>query len=162
MKCRTVQIEIGSGSELRQAAHDHLDVCDECRRFAAGLDELRLLSRSNLATPPGLRERTLDHCQRMLAEKTILPGPTYGQRLRRLFDSPGFIAAFATSSVIILVGLTAMQVDSLQDKTASNLFKIIFVQLAVQNLAAALFLPALMFIKHKLGGRFLSTTEIGV
>ena len=162
MKCRTAQIEIGSSSELSRAVRDHLDSCDDCRRFAAGLDELRLLSRSNLAAPPDLRERTLDHCQRILAEKTASPGPTYGQRLRGLFDSPGFIAAFATSSVIILVGLTAMQADSLQDKTASNLFKIIFVQLAVQNLAAALFLPALMFIKHKLGGRFSSATEIGV
>lgn len=162
MKCRAVQIEIGSGSELSRAARDHLDTCADCRRFADGLDQLRLLSRSNLLPPLELRERTLDHCQRMLAGEINAGGLTFRRRLRRLFDSPGFIAAFAASSVIILVGLTALQFDGQQDQSAANLLKIVFAQLAVQNLAAALFLPALVLIKHKLGGRFSGTTEIGV
>ena len=162
MKCRIAQIEIGSGSELSPAVHEHLDACEKCRRFAVGLAGLRVLSRSSLTIPPNLRERTLDHCQKLLAEKIAASGMSFGQRLRRRIDSPGFIVTFGTLSVIILVGLTAMQVDGMQDKTAGNILKVVIIQLVVQNLAAAMFLPALMFLKNRLGGRFSHTTEIGV
>jgi len=162
MKCRIAQIEIGSGSALSPAGREHLDACEECRRFATSLDGLRVLGRSSLATPPNLREQTLDHCQRLLAEKTAESKMSFGQRLRRRIDSPGFIVIFGTLSVIILVGLTAMQLDGMQDKTAGNILKVVIIQLVVQNLAAALFLPALMFLRNRPDGRFSHTTEIGV
>jgi hypothetical protein len=114
------------------------------------------------ATPQELREQTLSRCQLLLAEKTAEPSPSLGRRLQRLIDSPTLLATFATCSVIILIGLTAWQVEGLQDKTAANILKIFIFQLVAQNLVAALFLPALMFTKHKLGGRFTPTNEIGV
>jgi hypothetical protein len=167
MKCRTVQIEIGSGSELSPELRNHLAACSECRRFAAGLDGLRMLGGSGPDTPPDLRERTLDRCQELLAEMSSPPARGSVRRsawprwLQRLIDSPAFIAAFATASVIILVGVTALQVDRLQDKTAADMAKIFFVQLAVQNLGAALFLPALMFTKQRPGGRLSNPPERG-
>ena len=111
------------------------------------------------AIPADLREQTLNGCLKLMADKPA--GTAFGRRFRQLLDSPTFIATFASSAVIILVGLMAWQSGSLEDTAAGKFVKIIIIQLVVQNLAAALFLPALMFLKKKLAGHFTSANEIG-
>lgn len=153
MKCRTAQQELSSRSEPSPAVQQHLESCEDCRRFADDLHIFRSLSDAPAKTPPVLKEVTLERCRAMLAEKAATHKRPFWMRCRRLLDSPQFVAATAILGVIILGTLAAMQINDVQDRDASFLIKISIVQIIAQNLIAALFMPALLMLGNRSRGR---------
>lgn len=151
MDCHKTQIELTGGSDLSAEAQKHLEGCAECKLFAGDLRELSLLTEYPLVTPPGLRERTLETCQSMLAAKEAARGKSFWRGLLCRLDSPRFIAATAIIGLAILGALTSYQFNDLQDENANLFMKISIIQILIQNLVAALFLPALLLLKNRLG-----------
>jgi hypothetical protein len=150
MDCHKTQIELAGGPDLSAEARQHLEGCADCKLFAGDLRELRLLTESPLATPPELKERTLETCQSMLAAKGAARGKSFWHRLGGRIDSPQFVAAAAIFGLAILAALTSYQFSDLQDENTSMFMKISITQILIQNLVAALFLPALLLLKNRL------------
>jgi hypothetical protein len=150
MDCKIVQSELCAGSQPSPPAKRHIETCKDCREFAADLAAIRTIREAPVVTPVLLRERTLDRCRGLLAEEQLKRRLTFGQRCRNILDSPRFVAATAVLSVLILVGLQALQIDENQDIETNYILKLSIIQVVVQNLAAALFLPLLLTFKRKL------------
>lgn len=161
MDCRFAQKELGAGSEVSPEVQRHVESCGECRAFAEEVRVFRFLSESTVATPAALKERTLDGCRTILAENTAKRREPLWQRWHRLKDSPQFVVAAATLGMLILTTVAVLQIDGAQDENASLLIRVTIIQFGVQNLAAALFLPALLLLKSRLGARPERAAEIG-
>lgn len=161
MDCRTVQQELSARSELEPAAQRHLAGCDDCRRFADDVRAIQTLSESPVSTPAILRERTLDQCREMLAERASVRSMSPLQRFRRLIDSPRFVAATATLGALVVITVTILQINKNGTSDATWLMKLAVTQFAVQNYVAALFLPVFLVLKNKYGGKQSRTLELG-
>jgi hypothetical protein len=146
---------------MEPAAQRHLDSCHDCRQFAADVQTIWKLSESPVSTPALLRERTLDQCREMLAERAAVRAMSPWQRCRRLIDSPRFVAAVATLGVLIVISVTILQINNNGDSDANWLMKLAVTQFAVQNYVAALFLPVFLVLKNRFGARQSRTLELG-
>jgi hypothetical protein len=151
MECRHVQEALGSGLGADAAVERHMESCEQCRRFAADLQWIRALCLPSVATPPLLRERTLEQCRAVLAERAIRRRLRVRERCRRFFDSPRFVVVAAVLCILIAVGVGTLQIDDIQDEETNVSINLTIIQFVVQNLLAALALPALWVYRNKLG-----------
>lgn len=161
MDCLKVQEEIGAGRPVDPEIRRHVEDCAECRSFAADLHNMRLLAEIQVETPVLLREQTLDACRAILTEEAAVRRMPTRQRLRRMVESPRFAAAAASLSVIIMVALFAGQIGGGGDGGANLFMRLAFGQIAVQNLATALFLPALLTFRNGIRLRRINPKELG-
>ena len=162
MDCRFAQQELSGGSETTPEVQRHLESCDGCRQFAEDLRVFRTLGESTVTTPPVLRERTFDRCRVMLVDNTAARRETLWQRCRRIMDSPQFVLAAATLGILIVATIAVLQIDKAQDRDASILIRVTIFQIVIQNFVAALFLPALLFLKDRFRARHPHAAELGV
>jgi len=151
MECRHVQEALGSGLEEDADIARHLEGCAECRRFAADLQCIRALCLPSVATPPLLRERTLERCRAALAERAIGRRMPARERCRRLFDSPRFVAVAAALCVVITVVVGVLQSGGIENDETSASIKLAIITFVVENLLAALVFPALWICRNRLG-----------
>jgi len=151
MNCRKTQEALGSGLETDAAVERHMESCDRCRRFAVDLEWIRSLCAPSMATPPLLRERTLEQCRAALAERAIGRRLRVRERCRRFFDSPRFVAVAAVLCILIAVGVGTLQIDDIQDEETNVSINLTIIQFVVENLLAALVFPALWIYRNRLG-----------
>ena len=153
MKCRTVQDKLSRRSELNPEMQEHLESCGDCRVFARDLEAFAALGASPVPTPAGLRERTLARCETILQEKAAARGMPAWRRLLRWSDSPRFVVAAAILGFIVLGGLIVYQIAVDRGENSDLSVELAVLQLVIQNLVTALFLPALLMLKKGIGGR---------
>jgi hypothetical protein len=141
MDCRKSQDELISRSTASPALQQHLDGCEKCRRFAADMQLIGPLRKSPIATPDLLRERTLDQCQELLADKLATRRLSPWQRCGRICDSPQFVVAVAALGVMILGWWLANQINVAETSDSIMSIKMLFIQIGIQNFIAALLFP---------------------
>ncbi|MEJ2720245.1 MAG: hypothetical protein P8181_03770 [bacterium] len=149
MDCRQTRDELIGGHDLSAAAERHITDCNECRRFASDLRLIATLRGSSFATPALLRERTLDECHKRLAQRTAPQSKSLWQRCRRICGSPQLIAGAAALCVIVVGWWLAQEMNAAQSGDSVVSIKLAFVQLGIQNFAAALLFPILWLITPK-------------
>lgn len=161
MDCKQAQRHLSTTGDPSSELMEHLETCGGCRRFAADLESIRGLVDTTISTPPLLRERTLDVCRTELARRTNGGRATAAGRLRAAFDSPRFVAVTALIGVALLVTTILIQVFGETDPDTGMIFKITIVQIVLQNLVAALFLPALLKYRNRQGRRWSQQAQTG-
>ena len=114
-----------------------------------------------VSTPVLLREQTLDLCRTKLAELSNGKPVSAAQHLRNLFESSRFVAITAALSVLLLATSVVLQFVDHQDSGTNMIVKISIIQIVLQNFVAALFMPALLMFKNRMGGRLLTTAQTG-
>jgi len=160
-ECRNAQEHLAVGEAASPEVQRHLEGCGECRRFAGDVQAFHTALESTVATPVELRNRTLVRCRAMLDDKAVARETSFRERCRRICTSPRFIVTAATLSVLILVGMEVFQLDDTLDAYTSLLIKIVLIQIAIQNFAAALFMPVLLTLKAGPGRPRPYPAEIG-
>ena len=148
MDCRQTQDEL-IGGNLSAKGGRHVADCKECRRFASDLRLIATLSGSSFATPTLLRERTLDECQELLAHRAAPHSKSLWRRCRRICGSPQLIAGAAALCIIVLGWWLAQKMNAAQSGDSVVSIKLAFVQLGIQNFAAALLFPVLWLMTPK-------------
>ena len=161
MDCKQAQQHLITPGDPSPELREHLETCGGCREFAADLESIRGLADTTISTPPLLRERTLDVCRTELAQRTNGGRVAAAGRLRAAFDSPRFVAATALIGVALLVTTVLIQVFGETDPDTGMILKITIVQIVLQNLVAALFLPALLKYRNRQEGRWLRQAQTG-
>jgi hypothetical protein len=149
MECREVQNQLMELQEPNPQVAQHIDGCDDCRRYYADILAVRSAFGTPVQTPSSLRKRTLVRCSELLAERTTATAPSWRQRCRRVLDSPRFVAIAATVSVVVLITVTTSQIDNIQDEATSLFVKLAVTLVVAQNLFTALFLPALLMLRSR-------------
>ena len=161
MDCKRAQQQLSFGTDPDPALRSHLESCLDCRQFAADLLYIREMIDPGVSTPVLLREQTLDLCRTKLAELSNGKPVSVAQHLRILFESPRFVAITAMLSVLLLATSVVLQFVDHQDSGTNMIVKISVIQIVLQNIMAALFMPALLIFRNRMGGRFLSPAQTG-
>jgi len=151
VNCHDVQEKLTERSQLNSECQRHLDVCRDCRQFAADLKLMSALFAPPVETPVHLREQTLHRCQDALAERTAERRMPVLQRCRRIFGTPQLVVTIAALGVLILGWWLASQLpDIAEGNDAIMSIKLAFVQIGLQNFVAALLFPIIWLMKSRL------------
>jgi predicted anti-sigma-YlaC factor YlaD len=142
--CETVQRRLVLRLETDPPVREHLESCDECRRFATDLEAIASMAHAPVETPPALKDRVLETCREAVSARSRRLETSLWHRFRRLCASPRFVLATAVLGVLILIALEITKIDESLDRQIAFLIRLALVQIALQNLAAALVLPALL------------------
>ncbi len=156
MDCKHIQQQLGTTAGVYPSIQEHLDVCPECRTYATDLLSIQSLIDTSVSTPALLTQSTLDHCRTLIIKQTTRQ-PVQGWR--QLLESPRFAVITAALCALLLVISVALQFFGQQSSDTAMLVKISVIQVVLQNFMAALFLPALLMFKQKLGGLLTPTTR---
>ena len=152
MDCKQVQIELSKAAEQDPIVQQHVQACGSCRQFIADMEAIQGMVDSRVSTPVLLKEHTLDRCRTILADLSTKKSASKTQRLRTLFESPRFVAITAALSALLLATSIVIHVLSNPDPDTNMIVKISIIQIVLQNFVAALFMPALLMFKNRLGG----------
>ena len=161
MDCKKAQQQLSLPVDPAPEVREHLEACGDCRRFAGDLGAIRGMIDPSVSTPPLLRERTLDVCRTALAARANGKRVTAAARLRKALESPRFVAVTAALSVLLLATSIMIRVFADPVPGSDMILKISIVQIALQNLVAALFTPALLMFRNRLGGRRVTAAQQG-
>jgi hypothetical protein len=161
MDCKQVQQQLSIAAEKDATVQQHLQSCESCRQFASDLEAIQGKIDPGVSTPVLLRENTLDRCRFILADLSTRKSTSKTQRLRILFESPRFVAVTAALSGLLLATSIVLQVLTDPDPDTNMIVKISILQIVLQNFIAALFMPALLMYKNRLGGKSLTTAKTG-
>lgn len=161
MDCKKAQQQLSLPDDPAPDVREHLESCGDCRRFARDLGEIRGLIDPALSTPSLLREQTLDVCRTELAARANDRKVTASGRLKAAFESPRFVAVTAALSVLLLATSVMIRVVADPVPGSDTILKISIVQIVLQNLVAALFTPALMMFRNRLGGMRVTAAQQG-
>jgi len=147
MNCHDARQEVIGRSDPTEAAQRHIDVCEECRLFCADNRVIQQAFDTPVSTPPALAARTLARSLEMLRDRTAAAETTPRQRCRRILDSSRFVAAAAVLGVVVFAIWISLQIDGAQDDAVNMSLKLAIIQVLVQNVFTALFLPAFLLFK---------------
>ncbi len=161
MDCKHVQRQLSSALDAHPSIQQHLGDCRECRNFANDLLNIQAMIDTGVKTPVLLKEATLDRCRTILADQAGKQPWTARQRWIQLIDSPRFVALTAALSVLLLITSVGLQFSGHQSSGTEMLVKVSVIQIILQNLIAALFMPALLMFRHRLGGAMIPTAQSG-
>jgi hypothetical protein len=145
--CRNTRDRLAGGEIQGEAMARHLEDCADCRAFRSDLDEVKRLLGAPAVTPDRLRADTLADCLDVLDES-----PSFAETaVRSRFSfTPQAVAAMALLGTAILVGLSIGIADASGEIATRFAVKSVFVQLVIQNFAAALLAPALWPLLRRL------------
>jgi hypothetical protein len=161
MDCRKAQQQLSLPDDPAPDVREHLDSCGDCRRFAGDLGAIRGMIDPAVSTPSLLREQTLDVCRTALAARVNGQTVTASGRLKAAFESPRFVAVTAAVSVLLLATSILIRVFADPVPGSDMILKISITQIVLQNLVAALFTPALLMFRNRLGGRRVTAVQQG-
>jgi predicted anti-sigma-YlaC factor YlaD len=153
MDCTHAQRELAGRAQVVAEVQRHVDDCEACRRFAADVHAIAAMSESPVATPPVVREQTLDECLSLLTEQNAARDASWRQRLSAVWDTPQFIVLAAALGLLIVGIVTAVQFKDARESGVNLPVALTIGQFVIQNFIAALFLPILLMMKHRLAGR---------
>jgi len=147
MECREIQTRLACGEIPDASMSRHLESCDACRAFSASLRDVKRLLAASVVTPDRLRVDTLTRCRDELAESpdTLLNTRRFRDRL-----TPQLIAVGALLGTAILIGVSIGLADASGEAATRFTVQSTFIQLVIQNLAAALLAPALWPLMRRL------------